>query len=201
MSQFNEHIFGPMDLPEGVSIGLPEDVPFTQGPTIVRTPVECENVDDGDNVERGGETGSLDAGALERKELRDDQPVAANRFSAVDSPHLKVAGTAAVAVALATTLATAPIDENTVPLPESTPIVQVYTPPMPEQPPAVPDDDDADKASMKQKILKMLMYALIALMVIGACLFGALQGGCTACSGMLGAPISDSSVLETSQAA
>lgn len=201
MARFNEQILGPMDLPEGVSIDLPDDVPFVSDTALAETPDECDNVDDasGDSLKEEADPLAVDAPG--RKEFQEDQSPAANQFAAVDNPYLKAAGAATVAVALATTLTTVPIDEDMVKLPEPTPIVQVYTPPMPDQPPAVPDDDDADKASLKQKILKMLKYALIALAVIGSCLFGALQGGCTACSGMLGAPLSDSSVLETSQAA
>ena len=201
MSQFNEHIFGPMDLPEGVSVDLPDGMPLTHDAALAETLDDHERMDDSGNDALEEETDSLDADAPDYKEFQEDRPAAANRFAAADSPYLKAAGAATVAVALATTLTTTPIDETAVQLPEPTPIVQVYTPPIPDQPPAVPDDDDADKASIKQRILKMLLYALIALAVIGSCLFGALQGGCTACSGTLGAPLSDSSVPDTSQAA
>ena len=100
---------------------------------------------------------------------------------------LKAAGTTAVAVVLATTLTTAPIDEDAAQLPEPVPIVQVYHPPTPDQPPATVDDHADDKVSAKQKFMKALKYLLIALVLVAAIIFGVAKG-CTACAGPVVVP-------------
>ena len=113
---------------------------------------------------------------------------------------LKAAGTTAVAVVLATTLTTTPIDESAVQLPEPTPIVQVYQPPTPDQPPATADDQVDDKVSAKQKFLKALKYLLIALVLVAAIIFGVAKG-CTACAGSIVVPGGDQNEEETTQTA
>ena len=47
MSQFDEEIFGPMDLPEGVLGDLPDDMPFARGAAVAETTGECETAGDG----------------------------------------------------------------------------------------------------------------------------------------------------------
>ena len=81
MSQFNEHIFGPMDLPEGVSIDLPDNMPLTRGSETMETLSEYECADDNGNDAFREETDSLDADAPDYKESQENRLATASRFS------------------------------------------------------------------------------------------------------------------------
>ena len=93
---------------------------------------------------------------------------------------LRAAGKAAVAAMLVTTLTATPLSPDQVPLPEPTPIVQIYQPPA-DEPPTIVDDQAPDKTALWKKVLKVLKYVLIALILAAVCLFGAVKG-CASCS-------------------
>lgn len=118
----------------------------------------------------------------------------------VSEDFKKVAGAAAIAAVLATTLATTPIHiDQAALLPEPTPIVQVIDMNPPDQ---APQTDDQEQQKAKINILKILKYLVIALLVVAAVVFGAIKG-CAACTGQAIAPIvqdDDSSQQQTTDA-
>ena len=91
----------------------------------------------------------------------------------------KTTGKVALSAALATSLAAAlqePPNTDLMSLPEATPIVRVLEDEKPEVAPPEEDIEVDEAKERRQRLLKMLKYLLIALFLLGALLFGAMQG-------------------------
>ncbi len=115
------------------------------------------------------------------------------REEPLDGDTARKLGHAALSVMLATSLVSAlsvPPNTDLVTLPQPTPIVQQYDPPVEEE--ALPADDEEapSEESLWRKLLRVLKYLLIALLVVGVIAFGALKG-CASCTGPLAAPVQD----------
>ena len=110
---------------------------------------------------------------------------------------LHKAGRVAIAAALVTTLATGPVKAEAYELPQPIPIVYVMQPPVPDEPAASADEPQDDEDHFWRRLLKMLKWALIVLLLLVTCAFGALKG----CAGLIAAPAlpaaSASSAVET----
>ena len=110
------------------------------------------------------------------------------------SDTLHKAGRVAVAVALASTLAAGPVNADAYELPQPTPIVYVLQPPVPDVPAVVADEPANDEETIWQRLMKLLKYALIVLLLLGTCIFGAVKG----CSAVVGMPLLPASSTSSS---
>ena len=108
---------------------------------------------------------------------------------------LKAVGTVAVAAALATTLAAAPVAPDKIHLPDPVPIVQVIHFGADQPAPDQPADQATDHRSVAKKVLKALMAVLLALLTAAGIIFGALKG----CAGSIGSPDSPDKDAKTEQ--
>ena len=109
-----------------------------------------------------------------------------------------IAGKAAVATMLAATLSAAPLNHTDFPLPEAVPIVHVINLDNPTSLPDNPDDTHHDsKASVWEKILKILKYLLFALAFVVAFALAALNG-CASCVGPAAAPVTQEASASSS---
>ena len=116
----------------------------------------------------------------------------ATRTKGFDGDAARKIGHATLSLMLATSLASAlsvPPRTDLMTLPQPTPIVQQYEPPVEEALP-VDDEEAPEKESIWRKVLRILKYLLIALLVVGAIMLGALKG-CVSCAGPLAAPVQD----------
>lgn len=136
----------------------------------------------------------------------DTEKQTAHKASAGKSDSIKgvaeAAGKTAIAAALAGAVATgaAAVTPDQINLPEPVPIVQVVDQDV-DTPDSVVDDEAEKKTSAWKKILQILKFLLIAAFVIGALVFGVLQG-CASCAGTLGVPfVSSESSASSSGAA
>ena len=110
------------------------------------------------------------------------------------SDAARKAGHAAMSVVLATSLASAlstPPNTDLVTLPEPTPIVQQYEPPVEEEVLPEEDEEAPSKEPFWKKLLRVLKYLLIAVLIVGTIVLGAVKG-CTSCTGSLVAPTEES---------
>lgn len=102
----------------------------------------------------------------------------------------RVAMSAVLATSLTAALSTPP-NTDLCTLPEPTPIVQQYDPPVEEE--ALPAEDErvTFEESFWRKLLRVLKYLLVALLVVGSIALGVVKG-CTRCAGPLATPVEDS---------
>ena len=122
--------------------------------------------------------------------MDDDQLAEEHEARGLSGESARKIGHTALSIMLATSLASAlsvPPNTDLVTLPDPTPIIQVYEPPVEEE--VLPEDDEESPSeeSLLRKLLRILKYLLIALLVTGAIVFGALKG-CASCAGPVVAP-------------
>lgn len=135
----------------------------------------------------------------------DTEKQTARKASAGKSDSIKgvaeAAGKTAIAAALAGAVATgaAAVTPDQINLPEPVPIVQVVDQDV-DAPDSVVDDEAEKKTSAWKKILQILKFLLIAAFIIGALVFGVLQG-CASCAGTLGVPFVSSESSASSSGA
>ena len=101
----------------------------------------------------------------------------------------KVASHAALSAAMAATMSaalSAPPDPRVITLDEPVPIVQMYEAPKEET--HIPQEDQAElRRERLRRILRMIRWALVAIFLIAAVVFGLLRG-CASCSAGILAP-------------
>ena len=106
----------------------------------------------------------------------------------------------AMAAVLAGTIAVGAnaVTPDDINLPEPVPIVQMIDQPVADVPDDVVDDDqDKQRSQAWKKALKFLLYALVAMLMVGGLAVAALQG-CVSCAGPAAVPVTNSSSSSSS---